>query len=119
MSKHWLVSFIVCFFAFIQTAEAYRIEVQIHDFPEQKLRLGRHSGPDAFIVDTAVTDTTGLAVFKGPGKLEHGVYFIVFPSAANFDILIDEDQEFFVSTWQFNILDSMKQEGSFQNQAFI
>lgn len=119
MSKHCLASFICTFFVFIQTAEAYRIEVQIQDLPEQELRLGRHSGPDAFIVDTAVTDKTGLAVFEGPGKLDHGVYFIVFPSAANFDILIDEDQAFFVSTWQFHILDSLKQEGSFQNQAFI
>ncbi len=119
MNKRLLVSLFVFFFAFIQTAEAYLIKVQIYDLPEQVLRLGKHSGPDVFIVDTAVTDTNGVAVFSDNEKLEHGVYFVVFPSAAYFDVIIDENQEFFVSTWQFHILDSLRQEGSFQNQAFI
>ncbi|MFO7790893.1 MAG: thioredoxin-like domain-containing protein [Bacteroidales bacterium] len=119
MNKFILFSAIMVFFSFTLPAQAYRIEVQIFDLNEQVLRLGKHSGPDNFIVDSAYTDAEGVAVFEKDKKLEHGVYFIVLPSSAYFDILIGEDQDFYVSTWQYHILDSLKQEGSFQNQAFF
>ncbi len=113
----YLVLFALCLIS--TSLWAYRIEVKIHDLPDHVVRLGRHSGPDVFILDTTKTDAGGMAVFEGKGKLEHGIYFILLESSAYVDILIDEDQDFSVSTHAYHMLDSLKQKGSFQNQAFI
>jgi thiol-disulfide isomerase/thioredoxin len=110
------LSFLCLNFAF---AQSYKINVNVSDFPRQILRLGYHSGPDIFIVDSAMTNNVGEAIFSKEKKLEHGVYFVVMPSAAYFDFLISDDQDMSISTYQFHILDSLKVTGSIENIAFV
>lgn len=63
MSKSILLvflSFLCLNFAF---AQSYKINVNVPDLPKQMLRLGYHSGPDIFIVDSAMTNNVGEAIF--------------------------------------------------------
>lgn len=103
---------------FIQ-AQSYRIEIEIPDLPNQLVRIGHHSGPDVFVVDSAMTNATGQAVLSGNKALEKGVYFMVMPSSAHFDFLVTEKQNLKIYTHQYHTLDSLKIAGDIQNVAFV
>ncbi|MEA1873292.1 MAG: redoxin domain-containing protein [Bacteroidota bacterium] len=100
-------------------AQSYHLSFDIPDLPNQLLRLGHHSGPDIFLVDSAQTDAQGKAIMLGEKPLEHGIYFIVMPSGAHFDFLIGNKQQLSISTRQYKVLDSLKISGDIQNQAFV
>jgi peroxiredoxin len=114
----YFVSLVLLIFVSVN-ANAYRIVVQVEGMPDQTFRLGYHSGPDVFMVDTARSDAQGVAVFEADKTLDHGVYFALLPSSAYVDFLVDEDQNFTIRTEAYHLIDSMTQEGSFQNEAFI
>lgn len=100
-------------------AQSCRIAIEIPDMPEQILRLGYHSGPDIFVVDSLVTDENGQGIFQANKALSHGVYFVVMPSGANFDFLVGNNQHFKLYTKQYHVLDSLKVTGDMENAAFV
>jgi peroxiredoxin len=100
-------------------AQSYHIAVEIPDLPKQYLKLAYHSGPDVFLVDSALTNENGLAIFQGENKLSHGVYFVVMPSSAHFVFIVGNQQHFKMRTYQFHVLDSLIAIGDIQNSAFF
>jgi len=100
-------------------AQSYHLSFEIPDLPNQLLRLGHHSGPDIFIVDSVWTDAQGKAIMFREKPLQHGIYFAVMPSGANFDFLIGNKQQLSIYTRQYDVLDSLKITGDIQNKAFV
>jgi peroxiredoxin len=100
-------------------AQSYHLSFEIPDLPNQLLRLGHHSGPDIFVVDSALTNAQGKAIISGENPLQHGIYFAVMPSGAHFDFLIGDKQQLSIYTRQYQVLDSLKITGDIQNQAFV
>jgi peroxiredoxin len=119
MNKGILLGIIMILSLNILQAQSYHLSFEIPDLPNQLLRLGHHSGPDIFIVDSAFTDAQGKAIMTGDKPLEHGVYFAVMPSGAHFDFLIADKQQLNIYTRQYQVLDSLKISNDIQNQAFV
>ncbi len=73
-----------------------------------------------FVVDTAMPDKNGNAVFSKNKKLERGVYFITTPEKGlAFEMLIGDNQKFSVSTDRSNYFDNLKFTNSPENQQFL
>ncbi|MCG8530995.1 MAG: DUF5106 domain-containing protein, partial [Desulfovibrionales bacterium] len=69
---------------------------------------------------TVMLDSKGYGVFSGEEKLPTGIYLIVVPQENNpyFEILIDDDQKFKISTTTAHFMKDMKVKGSKSNVDF-
>ncbi|MFI5222159.1 MAG: DUF5106 domain-containing protein, partial [Bacteroidia bacterium] len=54
--------------------DGHRIQIKINGFKNQKILLGYYFGDKQYVKDSAVTDESGRAVFKGEEKLQGGIY---------------------------------------------
>ncbi len=72
---------------------AYRIELNIKGHNNEFVYLGYHYGPEFMVVDTAITDSNGHAVFEGKESLPQGVWFVVLPPKTRFDFLLLSEQQ--------------------------
>ncbi len=73
----------------------YKITATVAPFKNTLLYLGSYYGKYKTLADSAMTDATGTAVFKGSKKLDGGIYFLVSPDKAIlFEILMDDKQHF-------------------------
>ena len=80
---------------FAQTG--YEIRVTLKPLKNQYLYLGHYYGKQLPIVDSAMMNEKGEAVFKGSKKLGDGIYLVGFPDKTkNFEILIDKNLKFSV-----------------------
>src|SRR5688572_1449463 len=80
---------------FAQTG--YEIRVTLKPLKNQYLYLGHYYGKQLPILDSALMNEKGEAVFKGTKKLGDGIYLVGFPDKTrNFEILIDKNQKFSV-----------------------
>ena len=67
------------------------------DYKSVLLYLGSYYGKRKILVDSAVANSKGVAVFKGDKKLPQGIYFLVSPEKVIlFEMLADADQHFSV-----------------------
>ncbi len=73
----------------------YQITATVLPFANTQLYLGSYYGKYKTLADSAVTDASGTAVFKGDKKLDKGIYFLVSPQKSIlFEILMDDAQHF-------------------------
>ncbi len=99
--------------------DGYQITVKITGMPKQKLLLGYYYGDKQYIRDSAMTDATGKAVFKGNELLEGGIYLIANDGKnLLFDFVVTE-QEFSLETDTSDYIDKMTIKGSPENVAFF
>lgn len=108
--------FLICGLPSLGTCQ---IRIQIDAYPEKKVFLGYHRGPDVRMVDSAITDKNGRCRFEAETNLSKGVYFVVFPSEAYLQFLVGEDQEFTLHTQFYHLLDYARFTGSEINTQFI
>lgn len=66
--------------------------------------------------DSAQISPTGQIVFKRQEAYIPGMFYVVLPNNLNFQLLIDLDQTFNMSTTMTNLVGNMKVEGSVDNQ---
>lgn len=75
--------------------EGYEIKVTFKPFKNQYIYLGHYFGKQYPIVDSALLDANGVAVFKGNKKLPGGIYLVGYPNKSGFfEILVDKQQHF-------------------------
>ena len=67
-------------------------------------------------LDSAVIDAKGRMVFEESAPYRSGFGYVVFPDQSNIQMLIDEDQQFKLTTKRSNLVGAMKVEGSVDNQ---
>ncbi len=83
------------FALFAQTG--YEIKITFKPFKRQYIYLGHYFGKSYPIIDSAMLDDKSEAVFKGPQKLQGGIYLVGYPNKTGFfEILIDKQQKFSV-----------------------
>lgn len=76
------------------TTKGYEITATT-DFKNAKLYLGSYYGKRKILVDSAIANTKGVAIFKGDEKLQQGIYFLVSPEKVIlFELLMDSSQHF-------------------------
>ncbi|NCU04791.1 MAG: DUF4369 domain-containing protein [Chitinophagaceae bacterium] len=79
-------------------SQGYRIAVQYKPVPEGRLYLGYYFGNQKYVLDSALLNSKGEAVFSGSSKLTGGLYIVVDPQKKTFaDVLIDKEQEFSIN----------------------
>lgn len=100
-------------------SQGYRIEVNIEGIKDTSIYLAYHFGNKKLVLDTLYLDKQGEGVFKGDKKLDAGIYLIALPNMNFFELIVDKDQEFSVSTDTTDLLKFMKFKGSTQNSIFI
>lgn len=96
----------------------YKISISIPPFKNDTLLFGHYFSESLMLKDTFYTDNEGKATIRGEEDLPGGMYTIFFPNRNRFDLLIDADQEFSVSTDTSNILATTVIKGSKDNQLF-
>ncbi|MBE9510443.1 MAG: redoxin domain-containing protein [Bacteroidetes bacterium] len=100
-------------------SQGYRIEVKIEGLRDTSIYLAYHFGSKKLVHDTLYLDKQGKGVFEGDEKLDGGIYLIALPNMNFFELIVDKDQEFSVSTDTTDLLKFLKFKGSTQNSIFI
>ncbi len=119
MKKLYLTSLILLpFVLFAQ--EGYQIKVSFKPFKHQYIYLGHYFGKTYPIIDSAMLNEQGIAVFKGNKKLNGGIYLIGYPNKTGFfEILVDKDQHFTVLADTATVAKGVGFEGSADNTLFL
>ncbi|HRP30738.1 MAG TPA: DUF5106 domain-containing protein [Agriterribacter sp.] len=112
---------IVFLFATVGTfaQDGYKIKVTLKPFSSGYLYLGHHFGGKQYIIDSVAINQKSEAVFSGKEKLFGGVYMVIFPKKNGwFEMLIDRQQHFEVSTDTTDIIGRTQFVHSPDNQLF-
>jgi thiol-disulfide isomerase/thioredoxin len=97
----------------------YNITVKIAGYPKHKLLLGYYYGDKQYIRDSAITDATGKAVFKGKEALDGGIYLIASEQKTLLFDLVVTEQEFTLETDTADYIGNMVVKGSPENVGFF
>ena len=79
-------------------SQTYNIEVEIKNLGDSTVFLGYYYGDKQYAKDTLVLDSKGKGAFEGKDTLQGGIYFILVPGNMFFEIVIDKDPKFSLST---------------------
>ncbi len=107
--------------AFLATAQTggYSINVTVKPYKNQFLYLGYHYGKMKALADSVKLDANSHGVFKGEKPLPGGIYFIVSPrKEILFEILIDQQQQFTITSDSAQLPNSVVITGSSENNLF-
>jgi hypothetical protein len=121
MNKHgiFILSLLSLFSLQLLAKDGYNITVKISGLAKHKLLMGYYYGDKQYIRDSAITDATGKAVFKGKEALEGGIYLIANEQKnLLFDFVVTE-QEFTLETDTVDYIGNMVVKGSIENTAFF
>src|SRR6478609_9376582 len=76
-------------------SQGRNISITLTPLKNCKVYLGSHYGNGMVLADSAMLDEKSHGVFKGPGKLVGGIYFVVSPQRTiQFELLMDGPQKF-------------------------
>lgn len=98
--------------------EGYRIEVTVAGLQDTTSYLGYHLGDRQFLRDTALVDLQGHFVFEGNERLLPGMYMVILPGNIYFEMIVDQNQHFSVSTHKDKLIDSLSFSNAPDNSAF-
>lgn len=113
-----LFSFFLGLSAAAQTG--YNIKITFKPFKNQYIYLGHYFGKTYPIIDSALLNDKGEAVFKGSKPLPGGIYLVGYPNKAGFfELLIDRNQQFAVIADTATIAKGAKFVKSPDNDMFV
>ena len=100
MKTALIISFLILLTSLsnILSAQHYKINVHIDNLEDSTIFLGYYYGDKQYAKDTITLNNKGNGVFQGNDTLESGVYFILVPGNMFFELIIDTDQRFSIST---------------------
>ncbi len=104
--------------AALQEADRYAISVHAEGLGGKELLLAYHLGSRQFVKDTITLDSEGRGVARGSDELPHGVYILVLPEGAYFELLISDNQEFEVFFNPEDLNGTLRFSGSDENSLF-
>lgn len=92
------------------------IEIQVEGLNQgQAVLVGVLTGQQ-YKADSTQVDATGKLVFSNPEGYRQGFYLVWLPNNATFQMLVDHDQSFKMSTKANSLIPSMTVEGSTTNE---
>lgn len=96
----------------------YNISFNIPDFKNDSLLFGHYFSETLILKDTFFLDNEGKGVIRGEKSLPAGMYTVYFPNRSRFDLIVDADQDFSVSTDTTDLLKHTVIKGSRDNELF-
>jgi len=75
------------------TASAYRIEISNSAIANTSVFLAGYYGDQVSVIDSAMTDAAGKAVFERDDDLCSGMYTLIAPGKLQYDLLLDVGQQ--------------------------
>jgi thiol-disulfide isomerase/thioredoxin len=106
--------------ASVTAQKGYRITASFKPYTKGYLYLGHYFGAKKLVVDSALINAKGQAVFTGKEKITGGIYFIVNPEKSRFyEVLMDDKQNFTASADTADLVNSVKITGSKENEIFL
>lgn len=117
-----VVCFLFLFASYFTQAQTagYNISVTIKPFKNQYIYLGYYYGKVKALADSALSNSQGVAVFKGAKQLTGGIYFVVSPGKERilFELLLDKQQQFAIVADTSNLPASVNYINSADNKLF-
>jgi thiol-disulfide isomerase/thioredoxin len=116
---------LICMYCLFLTAglqaQAYKIGFTFKGEKNKQALIAMHYGASKYSVDSAQIDKHGYALFTGAKPLKPGMYLIAVGGGQVLDFLISDtvNQTFNVSLTKGKYLESLKFDGSPENQAFV
>lgn len=99
--------------------EGYEIEFQIDGCQQGTALLAYYYGDKQYIKDSTKIDASGSFTFKGDEPLDQGIYITVMPPDNKyFEVIVDADQRFSMSSKYNNPVNDMKVAGNEENERF-
>ncbi|MDX9941335.1 MAG: thioredoxin-like domain-containing protein [Bacteroidales bacterium] len=98
--------------------KGYRITVEVEGLSEGDVMLAYHFGDRQYLQDTARMERPGYYVFEKEERLEPGMYLVVVPGQKYFEIIVDDDQHFGITTKMDEFAEKTQFEGSPENEVF-
>lgn len=107
--------------AFPVFSAGYKIKIKAHGVVDSMVYLGYYFGDKQYLKDSLKAGPKGDFVFEGDTELPRGIYLIVLPGRKYFEIIVDEDQDFYWEADYHNLEDfnAMKTSGSEENTRFL
>lgn len=97
-------------------AEAPNIRVKINGVNTGVIRLVGMLNDQQFVVDQTEIGADGTAVFQKDEAYQQGLYFMLLPNNANFQMMISEDQTFEITADINNLTATVEFTGSKDNE---
>ncbi len=116
--------FLVLLFSFflaisLSAQSGYHINIHIDGLADSTVYLAHHYGNMQVMDDTLILDARADGLFSGPNQLQGGMYMIALPPDNHFfELVLDQDQNFSLSTKEGSLVDDMKIKGSVENKMF-
>ncbi len=100
--------------------DGYEIKVKINNLKDTTIYLAFYLGDKTYMKDTTQLDANGEGVFKSDSSLPQGIYLVVLPRKTYFDVVVGENQHFYVEndTAPADFIKNFKTVGSLENQIF-
>lgn len=120
MKKYVYILFLAMLPAFFNAQPGYDIKVNFKGSKDTVLYLVKYMWDQQYVADTCKTVKNGVAVFKGKKDLDKGVYVLVSQAMTTyFDFLISESQRFTISADVSDFANTLKFNGSKENEQFF
>jgi len=109
----------ILFFNFCTSqSQGYKIKIEITGGENKDLWLAYYFEDQYITVNQITLDSKGTGTFEGDKKLDGGIYFIALADKGPCDMLIEDDQDFSLSTDTTDLILNMKVKGSEENTEF-
>lgn len=96
----------------------YKIKIKINGISDTMLYMANYLGNQTYLVDSAMADKKGVAVFERDTVLDCGIYMIALDRTKLFEFVVSET-EFTLETDQKDYMANMKVKGSKENDIFF
>lgn len=114
---------LVLFFALFSISaiaqEGYKIDFKVKGLKDTTAYLGYYYGESTYITDTAKVNSQGEFSFFSKKSLGQGVYLLVVNKTKLVDIVVSQDQFFFLETDTEDYVKNMKVTGDQDNKLFF
>lgn len=103
------------------TQAQYRIDITVKQMAGQKVTLGYYTSDGRILVqDSVLLNHQGTGIIQNNRqKLARGLYLLVFSRSNYSPLIIGDEQKFSIWVDTLNTLESMRIEGSAENQEFL
>ncbi len=99
-------------------AQEVSIKFNIDGYTEPIGQLGFHQGKSMRLQDTIAFDGKGNAQYNRASKLPEGIYFLYLSNGQWFDIIMNKDQTFEISTKASDVIANVNIKGNEENSVF-
>jgi hypothetical protein len=111
------LAFLVYTFKMIN-GQGYEIKIKINGLQNTNVIVGHYINKPIFPDDTIHLNSNGEGFIKSKKILPQGLYVFFLPSSKYFDFIIGKDQQFSIIVDTLDLINSLKFEGSAENEIF-